>query len=142
MISPDLILAAAEPANQVALFSLLSLAITTLGGIAVAWIALQQAKLNKTVQTVKETVQTVEKNTNSMREALVESTAKASKSEGVLQEKQDEAVRKAEIVIAIGQAASPSTQPPKPAVTEGLAKAIKDVPEKTATKVVEKLAEK
>lgn len=127
-------MAAIEPTSQVALFSLLSLAITSICGVVLAWIALQQAKLAKTVQTL-------EKNTNSMREALVDSTAKASKSEGVLEEKQAETVRKAEIVIAIGQAASPSIQSTQPIATTKLAEAIKAVPEKTAVKVVAKLDE-
>lgn len=125
---------AVEQSSQVALFSLLSLVVTTLGAFGVAWIALQHAKLNKTVKDL-------EKNTNSMREALVDSTAKASKSEGVLQEKQAETIRKAEIVIAIGQAASPSVQSPQPVATAGLAKAIDAVPKKTAVEVVKTLDE-
>lgn len=124
-----------EPSTQVALFSFLSLVVTTLGAFGVAWIALQHAKLQRVVQTL-------EKNTNSMKDALVASVAKASKSEGVLQEQQDEKVRKAEIVIAIGQTEPVVAVPLQPVATAKLAMAIEAVPEKTATKVVEKLADK
>lgn len=79
---------------------------------------------------------------NSRVTEFLEMAEKTFHAQGVLREKQDEAVRKAEIVIAIGQAASPSIQSPQPATAAVLAKAIEKVPEKTATKVVEKLAEK
>lgn len=138
-----ILIAAIEPSAQVALIGLASLIVTTIGTLIAAWIALQHAKLSKAVKVVEEKVQTVEKNTNSMKDALVASTAKASHAEGIIQEKAAETIRKAEIVIAIGQQSeSPTIQQPKPVAAATLVSAIDAVPEKTATKVVEKLAEK
>lgn len=129
--------AAIEPSSQMALFSLISLAVTTLGGVVLAWIALKQAQLARDMQDVK-------KHTNSLTSALVTSTDKASRAEAVLQEKAAETLRKAEIVIAIGQQSDPpASRPAQPAAaTVKLAQAIEKVPEKTAVKVVEKLADK
>jgi membrane protein implicated in regulation of membrane protease activity len=49
---------------------------TVTGSVLLAWIAYKQARLSRTMETL-------EKQTNSIKDALVASTAKASRSEGV-----------------------------------------------------------
>lgn len=73
---------------------------------------------------------------NSRVDEFLAMAKKSFRAEGVLEEKQAEAGRKS--AIANAAETHESIQP----ATDRLAKAIKDVPEKTATKVVEKLAEK
>lgn len=73
---------------------------------------------------------------NSRVDEFLVMAKKSFRAEGALEEKQAEASRKAEIAIA-----GESDEVNQPA-TEKLTQAIKDVPEKTATKVVEKLADK
>ena len=60
------------------------------GAVLLAWIALKQAQLNKVITVL-------EKNTNSIKDALIVSTAKASHAEGVLQgklEQKSESIQK------------------------------------------------
>lgn len=54
-----------------------------IGAVLLAWIALRQAKLNKVITVL-------EKNTNSMKDALVAVTAQKSHAEGALQGKAEQ----------------------------------------------------
>lgn len=85
-----------DPNVQSSLINLGTFVVATVGTLAGAWIAYRQAQLKKTVDVL-------EKNTNSMKDALVASTAKTGHLEGFI-----EGVEKAETkaaVIAVAEAA-------------------------------------
>lgn len=73
------------------IISLISLCVTSLTAVVLAWIAYKQASLSRNLQTLKE-------QTNHIKDALVASTAKASHAEGV----------------AEGKAAAAAAVPPQP----------------------------
>lgn len=64
------------------LLALLSVVVTSLTAILLAWIAFKQAALGRSQSELKETVVTLEKNTNSIKDQLVAATAAASMAQG------------------------------------------------------------
>ena len=62
------------------IIALLTLFIQTAGAVVLAWIAYKQSALNKTIVTL-------EKNTNSIKDALVKSVGEAEKAKGILEER-------------------------------------------------------
>lgn len=64
------------------LLALLSVVVTSVTGVLMAWIAFKQAALGRSQVELKETVVTLEKNTNSIKDALVAATRDASMAKG------------------------------------------------------------
>lgn len=60
----------------------------TLGSIVSLWVAVQQAKIVAAQKVADATMLKLEKNTNSIKDELIRSTAKASHAEGVADEKE------------------------------------------------------
>lgn len=87
--------------TQTAVLQVVSLIVTTGGAVLLAWIALKQATLSRVVKEL-------EKNTNSLTEALVKSTAESSlakgKQEGIAEQKAVESVAKENIAAGKAEA--------------------------------------
>lgn len=64
------------------LLALLSVVVTSVTGVLMAWIAFKQAALGRSQSELKETVVTLEKNTNSIKDALVAVTKEAGIAQG------------------------------------------------------------
>lgn len=67
------------------LINLLSLSITSLTALGLAWIGLKQAALAKILNDTTSTISELEKNTNSIKDALILTTDAKARAEGKLE---------------------------------------------------------
>lgn len=113
-------LAAVDSSTHTALIGVVSLAITSLTGIAMAWIGYKQNVLNKKQDALAEVVADVKKQTDGITSKLVDVTDRASRAEGELKGKADSQARQDALDVGAASKAAPST-PAVPARTTELA---------------------
>lgn len=109
-------LAAVDSSTHTALIGVVSLAITSITGIAMAWIGYKQNVLNKKTDVIAgkqdalaEVVADVKKQTDGITSKLVDVTDRASRAEGELKGKADSQARQDAIDVgAASKAAAPS----------------------------------
>lgn len=87
---PAVVLAAAQAARaaqdaaiNAEWYAFLTLMVQTLGGLGLAWMAFKTAQVTASQKAMSETVHTLEKNTNSIKDALVKSVGEAEFAKGL-----------------------------------------------------------